>query len=153
MKKKKQHVVVCECPTCGHALPAGRLRVDLDNNVLLADGRAIKLQPREAELLWYLVQQYPRMARRDAIVVNVWGNAEVCFATVKSAISDARRPLRMIGWTLKCEHGIGYRLAPLSSPSADRRAVHPEPHRDRVDVRPALRERAGGQLLDSALEL
>ena len=111
--RKKSRVVVCSCPTCGQPVSDGGLRVDLAGNVLLADGRAIKLQSRQAELLWYLLQQYPRLTSDNSILVNVWANADVCIATLKGAIKTTKTVLNMVGWTIKNERGLGYRIAPL----------------------------------------
>ncbi len=108
--RKKLRPVTCACPTCGRTLEDADLRVDLDANVLVCGDRSIGLQARQAELIWLLLDRYPECVDRDFIVSKVFAD-DVLYNTVTSTVSTARRELEKVGWTIKTERGIGYRLA------------------------------------------
>ena len=64
-----------ECPLCGAPMPdVERIQVDLDQNIIVIDGKVIHLKPTAAELAHALHSKYPSLASKDYIFNQVWGN-------------------------------------------------------------------------------
>lgn len=98
------------CPTCGSTINEKEFVVDLQNNVLIANGKIIKLTRRPAELIWYLRKNYPGTVPHEQIISKVWGSVETGATGLRTMVSLSRRYLELVGWTIKNEHGSGYKL-------------------------------------------
>ena len=61
------------CPTCGKLIDAPlRMQVSLDENVFIYGEHVIRLKPKEAEVLFLLVEKYPLVVRRTDMMVKAW---------------------------------------------------------------------------------
>lgn len=101
------------CPTCGGPLTFDELRVDLKVNTLFAKGVACKVAPRLAELCYVLAGRYPGFVKRQDIISMMWGSQEVSDKLINTTVCHARRNLERVGYGIKNEYGMGYRLVKL----------------------------------------
>jgi DNA-binding response OmpR family regulator len=62
-----------EVPRPGRELVAGPLRIDLAGRRVLCRGQDIELQPKQFDLLTYLVRNRGTVLTRDQLLQNVWG--------------------------------------------------------------------------------
>lgn len=106
----KAKTTTCACPTCGQILSDSELRIDLNANVLICDGVAIKITKRQAEVIWLLLKNYPNVTATDRILDTIWRDSDSTLLGLRSQVTYCRRILELIGWTIKSEHNIGYRL-------------------------------------------
>ena len=61
MSKDRRRPASCVCPTCGGPINRdGAPMVDLSVNSLIVNGKSVKLTKRQAELLYILVEQFPK---------------------------------------------------------------------------------------------
>lgn len=101
------------CPTCGGALaPLAGLHVDLLNNVLTANGTAVRAPPRVVELVSVLHDANGMVVDRERIIARIWAGADLGSVdnTLKTVACHARAVLRPLGWTIRVEYNKGYRL-------------------------------------------
>jgi DNA-binding response OmpR family regulator len=62
-----------EAPQSGRELVAGPLRIDLAGRRVLCRGQEMDLQPKQFDLLTYLVRNRGTVLTRDQLLQNVWG--------------------------------------------------------------------------------
>ena len=62
-----------EIPRPGRELVAGSLRIDLAGRRVFCLGQELELQPKQFELLTYLVRNRGTVLTRDQLLHNVWG--------------------------------------------------------------------------------
>jgi DNA-binding response OmpR family regulator len=62
-----------ELPRSNRELVAGPLRIDLAGRRVICRGQEMELQPKQFELLTYLVRNRGTVLTRDQILHNVWG--------------------------------------------------------------------------------
>ncbi len=62
-----------EVPRSGRELAAGPLRIDLAGRRVNCRGQELDLQPKQFELLTYLVRNRGTVLTRDQLLQNVWG--------------------------------------------------------------------------------
>jgi len=100
-----------KCPTCGAPLSGYRPYVDLDRNQFISISGVVSLSAMEAEIAAVLARAYPGVARRDAIILGVWGGGDVPISNSATVIiSKLRKRLNSIGWTVKSVRSRGYML-------------------------------------------
>lgn len=102
-------------PSSGRRCAAGAVSIDADRREVTVAGRAVKLKPREFDLLWLLVRNQGRVFTRDQIIESIWGfDFEGDPRTVDVHV---RRLRRVLGETasapghLQTVHGVGYKFA------------------------------------------
>lgn len=99
------------CPFCGGALDHDALVVNLDTNIAFYGKRAVRLAPREAEILTALRDSYPQTLDFDKMVLKVYGaSANVTPATLRNMIKHLRRKILSLGWLVLAVPKFGYRL-------------------------------------------
>ena len=99
------------CPCCGAPLAADlRLRVDLGTNTLFGYGVAVMVPPRYAELCFVLADAWPNLVERQNIIGRLWPNQEISDKLLETTICLARRYLERVGYSIKNEFALGYRL-------------------------------------------
>lgn len=64
---------VAEVPRPNRELAAGPLRIDLAGRRVYCRGQVLELQPKQFELLTYLVRNRGTVLTRDQLLHNVWG--------------------------------------------------------------------------------
>ena len=102
------------------------LRVELDKNLALLGERVILLTPSEAELLYALVERYPRTLSFRRCLSALYGNPDNepphASDTLKVYISILRRKVGK--WRIVNIHSRGYTIVergdPLASPQPRR---------------------------------
>ena len=62
-----------EAPRLGRELVAGPLRIDLAGRRVFCRGQEMELQPKQFDLLTYLVRNRGTVLTRDQLLQNVWG--------------------------------------------------------------------------------
>lgn len=108
---------VARCPCCRQLLPASRLLVDLNNNLISDGATEIKTMPRVAEMAHMLVRAMPSVISYEVLIVGVLGQAYAGDAPAKvlhSYACFARKAFRQLGYDVKSTYSCGYRLVPLA---------------------------------------
>ncbi len=108
-----QRAVTHCCPTCGGPLTFKELRVDLDTNTLFGEGTACKVPPRHAEIAFILAKKFPGWVLNDTIIASIWPNQDISSTLLNTTICFTRRSLEKVGYGIKNEFGVGYRLVRL----------------------------------------
>lgn len=101
------------CPTCRQALRHGEgVSIDLNNNVAIIDGRAVKLRPSEAELFYVLLGAMPGAVIWDKLRRQVYGarEPEQPENALKVTACLLRKKIRPLGFNVAAHHGVGYAL-------------------------------------------
>lgn len=104
-------VAVCHCPTCGAPYTGEVPRVDLDRNIFICSAGWVQLTRQRAELVSALLEAYPRGMRVDRLVYRLYGASETSedpVANLRVQVSNARRYLRWLGWTIRNDYGSYY---------------------------------------------
>lgn len=101
----------------GAALPpvwrSGRLGIDWERRTVKVGDRAVKLTPKEFELLRALVQAKGRVLSKEALLERVWGydrSMEIETRTVALHVSQLRQKLGSEGKRILTASGVGYRF-------------------------------------------
>lgn len=110
--RRLRHEAADSCPTCGAVLKNIMFWVDLENNILIVENRAIQVGPQIAVLLHTLRKRYPYTVAKEQLIQSVWGGmSEMTDANLKVLAALARKPLRAVSnWEIKLNYGVGYRL-------------------------------------------
>ncbi|WP_159606034.1 winged helix-turn-helix domain-containing protein [Hydrogenophaga sp. PBL-H3] len=93
-----------------------------DTRELLRDGVAQKIERRSFDLILYLLKLEGRVASKDELLEQVWGNHFVSESVIAQSIMKVRKALGITGkepGPIKTIHRVGYRFA-----SEVRRAIH-----------------------------
>lgn len=89
------------------------IQADLMSRTVLRSGRSIELQPRQFELLVFLMQNKNQIVTREMIAANVWKQSDATWTNVIEVhINHLRKKLELPGSTpiLQTVRGQGYRL-------------------------------------------
>lgn len=115
---ERRHLESTCCPTCGQALPATPVRVDVVACVAVANGRSISLRPMEADCLGALAAVMPRVATRDYLMewIDFQSDPETDLC-IKVLICRLRPKIAPIGLIIETVWGSGYRLAAETAPA------------------------------------
>lgn len=98
------------CPTCGGPIKAGP-GIDLDLNVAIVNGTALRLTPREAEVIAVLIEDQPGPVSTERLTAKIYGSGEWPTADPLSVfIAHLRRKLRGTGYSIQTVWGFGWRL-------------------------------------------
>lgn len=104
-----------KCPCCSQPLLANPdLIIDLNLNMVVANGLALHLAPRTTEFLFVLREGYPRIVEHSAIGLKVWPGTLEPQRWIRQQATLGRIALNKLGWTVLSEKNIGYRLARFS---------------------------------------
>ena len=91
----------------------GVLTVDWERRLVKAGAKAVKLTPKEFQLLRVLVETNGRVLSRDALLEKVWGydqSVEIQSRTVDIHVSQLRQKLGEEGKRILTATGTGYRF-------------------------------------------
>lgn len=105
--------IVCKCPTCGADFTAERPRVDLGSNIFICSTGAARLRPQAAEVASMLAAKYPDTVRIERLIAGLYGCAdgpEQPVRVVYVLLSNLRRTIDPLGWTVANVHGVGWAL-------------------------------------------
>lgn len=99
------------CPTCNRPL----VSIDTDQLEALA---ALNMPRKERVILNELLRVFPRRVALGALVYDLWeglGEPEVDnpLATIQAMVSKLRRKIKPLGWGLRNERYLGYKLVRL----------------------------------------
>ncbi|MBL6077180.1 response regulator [Belnapia sp. T18] len=99
-------------PDPGATLRLGALEVDLGHRLARLGGEALKLTPREWELLVVLLKAGGRVVTQRQLLTAVWGPAHAEDAQyLRVYVGHLRQKLGPASGLLRTEPGVGYRLA------------------------------------------
>jgi len=103
-------------PRAAQRRTIGDVSVDAERREVLVDGRAVRLKPREFDLLWLFARNEGRVFTRDQLIEAVWGydwegdrrTVDVHVRRIRRALNDGvgGRP----GY-LQTVHGLGYKMS------------------------------------------
>lgn len=98
----------------GTVLAAGRLRINLDECLVMLDGKEVALTAVELKLLSAFVRRPKKVFERDSIMTHAYGdNIVVSDRTIDSHIRKIRQKFAAYGVDpVETVHGIGYKLSP-----------------------------------------
>jgi DNA-binding response OmpR family regulator len=102
-------------------LQYGPVTVDIRSRQVFVGSQAVILQPKEFDLLAYLVRNPARVLTREALLHAVWGHEFVGERTVDVHVRRVRAKLEAAGAAnpVRTVHGVGYALAEDESIPAD----------------------------------
>lgn len=92
----------------------GLFAMDADRRLLLNNGHEVHLTPKAFDLLALLIDEAPRVVRKDELHKRLWPETFVADATLVGLVKEVRRALgdRDPGSPLiRTAHGIGYAFA------------------------------------------
>jgi len=116
MKKPTWSVTPRNTPKTGampDRLAVGRLVLDRIRFEVRLGGREIRLTRKEFQLLWVLASEAGKVFRREELLDQIWGEANVDSRTIDAHIVRLRRKLRIkTAPSIEAVWGIGYRLKP-----------------------------------------
>lgn len=99
-------------PDPGATLRLGALEVDLGHRLARVGSEALKLTPREWELLVVLLKAGGRVVTQRQLLTAVWGPAHAEDAQyLRVYVGHLRQKLGAAAGLLRTEPGVGYRLA------------------------------------------
>ncbi len=99
------------CPLCHGELPKVRPYIDLNSNTLIAKGRAWRLTPSHAELLWVLLDIWPRNATKTFLLERIHPLGTTSSQNLVAALmTGARKRIRGSGVVITGKYGVGYRV-------------------------------------------
>ncbi len=88
--------------------------VDSERRLLLRDARKVHLTPKAFDLLVLLIQEAPRVLRKDELHERLWQGTFVSDATLVGLIKEIRRALDdrdPASPLIRTAHGVGYAFA------------------------------------------
>jgi DNA-binding winged helix-turn-helix (wHTH) protein len=96
--------------------PTTALALD-DAGLLQADGKALKLPPKERAVLRLLLARAPGVVRKDEFAAQAWAGREMSDESLARCISRVRQLLQPRGVQVEAVYGLGYRLVEPSTPA------------------------------------
>jgi len=101
-------------PRSGKRYATGELSVDADRREVRLAGAALRLKPREFDLLWLFVRNEGRVFTRDQLIESIWGfdydgdprTVDVHVRRLRRALGDSASTPRY----LHTVHGLGYKF-------------------------------------------
>jgi DNA-binding response OmpR family regulator len=95
-------------------LEYGPVLVDVKNRQVTVDGHDVGLQPKEFDLLVFLLRNPSTVVTRERLLHEVWGHEFVGERTVDVHVRRVRAKLERAGAAnpVRTVHGVGYALAP-----------------------------------------
>ncbi len=94
-----------------------QLSVSLTNYTVLCDGAAVKMPPRELELLYFLASSPNRVFSREQLLDSIWGyDSIVDSRTVDVHVKRIRQKIKdHAAWSLDTVRGVGYKFSVTST--------------------------------------
>lgn len=108
-----------QCPTCGQPLtPPFKMKLDLKTGCVIVGEWIARVPPRQAELLFVLLENMPEPVPIIRLIQRMYGalepqEPEMC---VRSYIRHLKKSLKGSGYEVKNRYGFGYSLRPLGKP-------------------------------------
>lgn len=101
-----------ECPCCHQPFrPKAFPTLDLNTNTFINASGSIRLGPRQAEVLHVIIEAFPSTINRWDIINRVWPSTPKDPTNLLwNTIALIRRAINPLGWDIKNEHSLGYRL-------------------------------------------
>lgn len=99
------------CPTCGAPVDWSEGAViDFATNTAILDGRAVKLLPREADVLFVLAERMPRTVSVDELNHAYAPSLDLKSNTLRQYVFTLRRKLKGHAYRIDWVWRRGYRL-------------------------------------------
>jgi len=94
-------------------LEAGEIRIDLDRHSVAVGAREVDLTRTEFEILTFLVRNAGKVVSREALMVHIWGTAELEGRALDMHIARLRKKIEedpSAPRHIQTVHAVGYRL-------------------------------------------
>jgi two-component system OmpR family response regulator len=94
-------------------LSAGDLRLDPDARTLMKDGAPVHLEPREFNLLEFLMRNQNKTYSAETLIKNVWeSDSQTTTDTLRAYIRSIRKKIDSPGQEsiISTVHGVGYKI-------------------------------------------
>lgn len=100
------------CPTCGQPVTFGPLAIDLNSGWATSGEWRRHIPPREAELLFALLERAPATVPNNHLVSRLYGICEPAHArtNVTSFVRRLRKWITGSGYEIENAYGYGYAL-------------------------------------------
>lgn len=87
------------CPCCGQMMVGRDVRVWLESNTVSVGSRAVRLSPRQAEILSVLAEGRPLPVKKDHLMRRVYGvvESEGAYGALLASISQMRKKIAPLG--------------------------------------------------------
>ena len=106
--------VIETCPCCGQRFTADiPMQISMEFNTLILGERAIKLHPKQIEILHVLKEAWPRKLKKEQLITRVWGSfSDASDGTVRTTIFKTNQRIRAFGYVIRFggDKSSGYRL-------------------------------------------
>jgi DNA-binding response OmpR family regulator len=90
---------------------ASRLKVDVDGHQVFIDGKAVKLRPKEFQLLCLLMEKEGKVLSHSAIQRAIWDDSVVTGHTLEVHINNLREKLGALSFYIQTIPGVGYKFS------------------------------------------
>lgn len=89
-------------------LVCGTVRMDPSSHSVTVDGQAVELQPREFQLLEFLMRNQNRVFDQESVLSRVWpSDSDSTVQAVRSTIRRLRAKIDPEGRLIRTVHGVG----------------------------------------------
>ena len=101
------------CSKCGRPLQSReKAGLTVEIGWMNSNGQSVRISSREYQIVKKLLQLYPDLVLHDDMYLAVWGyDSDVQDKTKHVYMCKLRKKLRPLGFDIKLNFGIGYRLA------------------------------------------
>ncbi len=102
------------CPLCRHGIDdLDDVRVVLEENMGIFGSHAFELEPKQAEILYVLVENYPKAVSKEKMLGRVYAfnEREPDEKSLSVQMSRLRTLLEDTGWRIETIWGKGWRLS------------------------------------------
>ncbi|MGD9902344.1 MAG: winged helix-turn-helix domain-containing protein [Vicinamibacterales bacterium] len=113
--------------------------VDLDRQVVDGDGGSVRLRPRTADVLGYLIRHRGRIVAKQELIEGVWGDVAVTDDSLVQCLVEIRRALGPAQTAVRTVRGRGYLLDPAEPSAGAPAASATAPPDGRSEPPPRLR--------------
>jgi DNA-binding response OmpR family regulator len=109
--------VIAKCPCCDREIKVAVPMWSKSDYQMHWGGKSVSMRPAQAAVARIIMKAYPMTASTDAIISEMYRGArepDNAIGAVRANISQARRQLEEIGWTIRPVYGEGYRMERLA---------------------------------------
>lgn len=111
---------VCNCPTCGQALPAGLFAVDMESRIIIAGNNFAALTAQEMEIFSELYRKPGAVKTRERLLTCIAPmiGEEQQIKLVDVVVHKLRKKLTPLSVSIETVRATGYRMIPRARDAA-----------------------------------